>query len=202
LQQFFYTLLEKEGNMRQTLPALGAIGLSLAFGFVGCAATPQPPSQLQSVAPSITAKALAETPRGQPAAGSSSASSLEAHVQGKAPMSGPLKEIYFEFDSYDLNPDARATLKVDTEWLKGNPSSRVEIEGHCDERGTGEYNLALGAKRAQAAKEYLQSLGIAPQRLSTISYGKELPGCRERTEECYQKNRRDRFVILGERPTS
>ncbi|HWH78394.1 MAG TPA: OmpA family protein, partial [Candidatus Binatus sp.] len=69
------------------------------------------------------------------------------------------------------------------------------IEGHCDERGTAEYNMALGAKRAQAAKDYLATLGIVANRISTISYGEEIPVCKEKTEECWAKNRRDRFVI-------
>ena len=77
----------------------------------------------------------------------------------------------------------------------------VLIEGHCDERGTSEYNLALGAKRAQAAKDYLTSLGLDAQRLSTISYGQELPVCTEHNEDCWQKNRHDRFVIKSS-PTS
>ena len=132
-------------------------------------------------------------------------SSLEAVQQGRAPTtppSSPLKEIYFAFDRYDLGQDARATLKANADWLKANPSARVEIEGHCDERGTNEYNLALGAKRAQAAKNYLVSLGIAAQRLSTISYGEELPVCKEHNDECWQKNRRARFVIVTARPAS
>ena len=132
-------------------------------------------------------------------------SSLEALRQGQVPStpaSSPLKEIYFDFDRYDLKPDARATLKANADWLKANPSQRVEVEGHCDERGTSEHNLALGAKRAQAAKDYLVSLGIAAERLSTISYGEELPVCKEHNDECWQKNRRDRFVIITARPAS
>ncbi len=132
-------------------------------------------------------------------------SSLEQAQQGKVPStpaSSPLKEIYFDFDRYDLRADARASLKANADWLKANPSVRVEIEGHCDERGTNEYNLALGAKRAQAAKAYLVTLGIAAERLSTISYGEELPVCKEHTDECWQKNRRDRFVITTARPAS
>lgn len=77
----------------------------------------------------------------------------------------------------------------------------MEIEGHCDERGANEYNLALGAKRAQAAKDYLVTLGITAGRLSTKSYGEELPVCKEHTEECWQKNRRDRFVVIPARST-
>ena len=79
---------------------------------------------------------------------------------------------------------------------------RVEIEGHADERGTNEYNLALGARRTQAVKAYLTTLGVSLDRLSTISYGEELPVCREKTEECWQKNRRAHFVIITVRPST
>ncbi len=135
----------------------------------------------------------------------STPSSLEALRKGESaatPASSPLKEIYFEFDQHNLRADARETLKANAAWLKANPSARVQIEGHCDERGTDEYNLALGARRAQAAKDYLVELGIAAGRLSTISYGEEIPVCREQAEACWQKNRRDRFVIIPARPGS
>ena len=78
---------------------------------------------------------------------------------------------------------------------KANPQSRVEVEGHCDERGTNEYNLALGARRAESAKRYLIDLGISPSALSTISYGEELPLCKEQNEACWAKNRRAHFVV-------
>ncbi|MGH7770868.1 MAG: peptidoglycan-associated lipoprotein Pal [Candidatus Binatia bacterium] len=132
-------------------------------------------------------------------------SGLEGLRRGEAPVtpaSSPLKDIYYDFDRYDLRGDARETLKGNAAWLKANPSARVEIEGHADERGTNEYNLALGAKRAQAAKDYLVTLGVATGRLSTISYGEELPVCKEKTEECWQKNRRARFVVVPARPAS
>ena len=132
-------------------------------------------------------------------------SSLEAQRRGEStstPASSPLKEVYFDFDKYDLRPDVRETLKANADWLRANPAVRVEIEGHCDERGTNEYNLALGAKRAQASKDYLVTLGVSAERLSTISYGEELPVCREHTEDCWQKNRRARFVTITARPAS
>jgi peptidoglycan-associated lipoprotein len=113
-----------------------------------------------------------------------------------------LREIYFDFDRYDLSTDARTTLRTNAEWLRANASARIQIEGHADERGTSEYNLALGSKRAQSAKDYLVTLGVPAQRLSTISYGEELPVCREQTENCWQKNRRDRFVVQPARPAS
>ena len=115
---------------------------------------------------------------------------------------GPLKEVYFSFDRYDLEVEARETLKVNAEWLKRNSTARVEIEGHADERGTNEYNLALGAKRAQAARDYLVNLGIVTERLSTISYGEEIPVCREQDESCWRQNRRARFVIIQAGPAS
>lgn len=137
--------------------------------------------------------------------GPTGSSSLDRAQQGRdtgTPATSPLKEVYFEFDSFNLNDAARSILRTNAEWIKGNPTARVEIEGHCDERGTNEYNLALGAKRAQAAKDYLVTLGIAADRLSTISYGEELPVCKEQTEDCWKKNRRDRFVLTASRPAS
>ena len=118
------------------------------------------------------------------------------------PASSPLKDVFFDFDRYDLSGDARTILRANSEWLKSNPSARVEIEGHCDDRGTNEYNLALGAKRAQSAREYLSTLGVAADRLSTISYGQEIPVCKEQTESCWRQNRRARFVVLQGRSAS
>ena len=134
--------------------------------------------------------------------GSSSLKQMQEGKSSATPASSPLKDVFYEFDRYDLSADARATLRANADWLKSNPSARVEIEGHCDERGTNEYNLALGAKRAQAAREFLTTLGIPADRLSTISYGEEIPVCREPTEDCWTKNRRARFVILQGRSTS
>lgn len=133
------------------------------------------------------------------------ASSLKALQEGKLPItpaSSPLKDVFFDFDRYDLSADARGVLRANADWLKSNPAARVDIEGHCDERGTNDYNLALGAKRAAAAREYLASLGIAADRLSTTSYGEEIPVCQERSESCWRQNRRARFVIIERRATS
>ena len=130
---------------------------------------------------------------------------MEAMSRGIAAVTPPgavLQDVYYEFDSIDLAADAQAILKQNADWLKNNPKSRVEVEGHCDDLGSNEYNLALGAKRAQSAKEFLVNQGIAPERLVTISYGKEAPACFEPTDECRLKNRRARFVIFTELPTS
>jgi len=135
----------------------------------------------------------------------SAPSSLEALQSGQStatPASSPVKDVYFGFDRYDLTEESRATLKANADWLKNTPAARIQIEGHCDERGTAEYNLALGAKRAQTARNYLVTLGIGADRLSTISYGEEIPVCAEQTEDCWAQNRRARFVIASSQPTS
>jgi peptidoglycan-associated lipoprotein len=122
-------------------------------------------------------------------------SSLDRYKRGLGPEEGGvLKDVHFAYDSYELDGEARDVLAANAEWLKDNSRARTEIEGHCDERGTVEYNLALGARRAKAVKDYLTTLGISGDRLSTISYGEELPLCREQSESCYARNRRVHFV--------
>ena len=121
--------------------------------------------------------------------------SLGRYKRGLGPEEdGVLKDVHFAYDSYELDGSARDVLAANAEWLKDNSRARTEIEGHCDERGTVEYNLALGARRAKAVKDYLTTLGISGDRLSTISYGEELPLCREQSESCYARNRRVHFV--------
>ncbi len=135
----------------------------------------------------------------------STSSSLDQLKAGKAPVtsaSSPLKDVLFEYDSYDLRGNARDVLRGNADWLKSNPSARIEVEGHCDERGTSEYNLALGAKRSQTAKDYIVSRGISPDRISTISSGEEIPVCTESNENCWRQNRRARFVVVPSRPAS
>jgi peptidoglycan-associated lipoprotein len=117
-------------------------------------------------------------------------------VEEKAPMKeeAGLKPIYFDFDKSFIRDDARATMKANADYLKANPNVKIRIEGNCDERGTIEYNQALGQRRAQSAKKYLVDMGVKASRVSIISYGKEKPACSEHTEECWQTNRRDDLV--------
>ncbi|HTZ41379.1 MAG TPA: peptidoglycan-associated lipoprotein Pal [Syntrophales bacterium] len=110
-------------------------------------------------------------------------------------MAEKLDAIYFEFDKYNIKPEFRDVLKKNSDWLKANKDYMVRIEGNCDERGTSEYNMALGQRRADSAMKFLISQGIGKDRIGTVSYGKEKPLCTEQEESCWSKNRRDDFVI-------
>jgi peptidoglycan-associated lipoprotein len=105
--------------------------------------------------------------------------------------------VHFDYDAYSVTDEGRSVLQRQAAWLAKYPSVRVTIEGHCDERGTREYNLALGARRANSVKEYLVSVGVSAGRLDTISYGKERPICTESDEGCYAQNRRGVTTITG-----
>jgi peptidoglycan-associated lipoprotein len=109
----------------------------------------------------------------------------------------PLSDVFFDLDKSDISDDTRATLQKDAEWMRKWTSTRFTVEGHCDSRGTAEYNLALGERRAQAVREYLVSLGITPDRIQTVSKGKEAPFCTEENEACWSQNRRGHFVITA-----
>jgi peptidoglycan-associated lipoprotein len=112
-----------------------------------------------------------------------------------AEASMELQTIYFDYDSSALKPDAKAKLERGADWLKRHPKVNVQIEGHCDERGTNEYNLALGERRALAARRYLISLGINTDRIFTISYGEERPAVEGHDESAWKFNRRGEFKV-------
>lgn len=111
-------------------------------------------------------------------------------------LQSKIKDVYFDFDKYDIKDESKPTLKQVADALISNRKINLVIEGHCDERGTREYNLSLGEKRANSVKQYLLSLGVSSSRIDTVSYGKEKPQCQEKTEECWAKNRRAHFVFL------
>jgi peptidoglycan-associated lipoprotein len=119
----------------------------------------------------------------------------EVVVAYKAPGVVMQEDIYFNFDKATLTPSAQDNLLRKAEWLRENSDVTVTIEGHCDARGTNEYNLALGDRRAESAKAFLVDLGIAASRVTTISYGEERSVCTQQDEECWAKNRRDNFVV-------
>jgi peptidoglycan-associated lipoprotein len=115
---------------------------------------------------------------------------------GKPEEDGILKDIHFGYDSAEIESGERDRLAQNVEWLRDNPRAKIELEGHCDSRGTIEYNLGLGSKRAKSVKDYYVGQGIASDRLSTISYGKELPLCQDESEACWARNRRVHGVLL------
>lgn len=121
-----------------------------------------------------------------------------AGMTGKAAIERRLETVYFDFDSHILAPSARDILYRNSRWLSSNPGVKVQIEGHCDERGSGEYNLALGEKRAKAAMQYLLTLGVPQSRLSFISYGEEKPANEGHDEGAWRDNRRAEFVVVAE----
>jgi peptidoglycan-associated lipoprotein len=154
---------------------LGGFLLLLA----ACSSTPQTPPPAPS------------GPAGPP--GGVTGAAVPGSQQDLAQTAGD--RVFFEFDRSDITPEAQQILQRQAEWLQHYPNVTVTIEGHCDERGTREYNLALGARRANAVKEYLVSLGVSAARVDTISYGKERPVCTESTEDCWAQNRRGVTVI-------
>jgi len=178
----------------------------VALAFVAAAILPlaqgckkKPPTTTEEARPPVEQPAPPETrvppPPAPPAA--MPEESIESTPLDVLNTKGYLKDAYFDYDQSDLRDDARSALSGNAEWLKRFPSIQVLIEGHCDERGTSAYNLALGDRRANAARDYLDSLGVAASRIRTVSYGKERPSCTEASEDCYQQNRRAHFVITA-----
>jgi len=121
----------------------------------------------------------------------------EPGIGGEVLESRLLKDIHFDFDKYDIRPGDTEILKGNAALLMKYPTVKIQIEGHCDERGTNEYNLALGERRANSAKKYLISFGLPADRISTISYGEEKPLDPAHNEDAWRKNRRDHFIILS-----
>lgn len=150
--------------------------------------------------------AVPETPREEtPAAAATAqpeqkaeAAKPEETSERAAPAPAGLRPVYFDFDRSFIEAGAGEIMKANAEWLKAHPQVKVRIEGNCDERGTIEYNQALGQRRAASAKKYLTDMGISVQRILLISYGKEKLSCTDSTESCWQKNRRDDFNVVSE----
>lgn len=180
-------------------PVLILLALALVSTFAACGKkTIPPPPPPPPVAPEAPPPAPAPPPRAE-APQVDEYSRLKAMSAEELDKMGLLTDVYFEYDKADIRESERATLSKNAELLKKYDFINVTLEGHCDERGTVEYNLALGERRAKAAFDYLVSLGVPPDRLRTVSYGKEVPVCTESNEACWQKNRRARPAITGKR---
>jgi peptidoglycan-associated lipoprotein len=160
--------------------------------------TPPPPAGTTTARPPAPPEPVVEpSPVTVPPEPAVESSDLSARSLDEINKQSPLQPVFYEFDSAEMSADAQAALTKNAEVLKKNATWVVSIEGHCDERGTAEYNLALGERRALAARTYLVSLGIAPDRLRTVSYGKEFPFDPGHTESSWAKNRRAHFVVTA-----
>lgn len=164
---------------------IGIIFLSSFLALVGCSSKKKEEAEKTGDAPMTT---TTETDTG-----SESAMSLSGDSDNKT--AGSLTSVYFDFDSSTLRADTKAALDSNSSYLTSNSTVEVQIEGHCDERGGVEYNLALGERRAKAVMEYLTAMGIPSSRITTISYGKEKPIAMGHDEESWSQNRRANFVI-------
>jgi peptidoglycan-associated lipoprotein len=187
----------------------------LLFGVVlaGCA---KRPATTQAAAPAPTGErtttsgggagpAMAQPATAAPTGGGAPATAAPTTESTTNPAARPepstfrsipeLKDIFFDFDKYDIRPGDAKVLDSNAAWLKSNANHLLLIEGHCDERGTNEYNLALGERRAKSTMNYLVSQGVQASRITIISYGEERPVCTEKTEECWAKNRRAHFLV-------
>jgi peptidoglycan-associated lipoprotein len=188
--------------MRKTA-ILRSSAISLAVVLIAaCASKPTPPPAMAAAAPVRAATAAPPPPPTAPAP--------VAYPARPAIVPGSLKDfqvnvgdtVYYSFDSSNLDDAARAVLQKQAAWLERYRGVTLQVQGNADERGTREYNLALGARRAASARDYLVSLGVAPARVTTISYGKERPICSESTETCWAMNRRAVSAISGENTNS
>jgi len=183
--------MKKQVFMHWLLAALLCSGLA-----VGCAKKPAPAPMSET--PAETTMMPQEKVSGVAESGMQESAVSEKGMQSMAQteaISG-LNRIHFDFDQFTLSSTARDILAANAAAIKAAPGGKVRIEGHCDERGSDEYNLALGEKRAQAARDYLISLGVAPDRLETISYGEEMPLDPASNEEAWAKNRRAEFKAI------
>lgn len=163
-------------SRKNTLLSVGLV-LIVAVWFVGCKAAPPPPSPV----PPVTRGEL--TPP------------IRAPMGLEFEFAENMKKVFFEFDKSRLTPEARAALEKNAQWLRQHANIKVQIEGHCDERGTIEYNLALGERRSTSVRNYFMSLGVEGGRLFTISYGEERPTTQGHSEAAWAQNRRAEFKI-------
>ncbi len=190
--------------MRARSPVFLAAGLALAFALTGCAkrpaltqaAAPAPTGVAAPVAPAVPAPPPAAlTPAVPPVAAPAAPPAPKPEEFAALPE---LRDIYFDFDKSEIRSDAADVLQASAAWLREHPKYLVLIEGHCDERGTDAYNLALGERRSHAALTYLVAHGVEAKRVTTISYGEERPVCTAHNEACWSKNRRAHFLVKAE----
>jgi peptidoglycan-associated lipoprotein len=190
--------------MQRTIPSTSTLPLTLALvllvgGAAGCAKkkpVTAPAADLE-VASAPVAPAPAAAPAPAPATADDPWSGDLESVNRYAREQGLLGDVFFEYDQAQLKPEARDRLAANGRFLQQHPQFVVRVEGHADERGTNDYNLALGQSRAGSARQYVGSLGVGENRLQVVSFGKERPVCTDAREDCWWQNRRAAFVIVG-----
>jgi peptidoglycan-associated lipoprotein len=183
--------------MKKTVLIVLALAAAVTFTACGKKTPPAPPPPPPPVVPEAPPPAPPPPPKPEVAPVVDEYARLRAMSAEDIERSGLLAEVYFDFDKSDIREADRAALSKNADALKRFDFLRVTVEGHCDERGTVEYNLALGERRARAAYDYLVSLGVPADRLKTVSYGKEVPVCTQSSEDCWQRNRRAHFTVTG-----
>ena len=188
--------------MTRAVRLFAAFALVAAVGVSACAKKkPAPPPAAPAPAPAPTTPATPPPPPPPPPPAPAPAPT-EDEVFAKKTLDElnaekPLSDAFFDLDSSQIRDDAKGGLQKDAEWMKRWTSTKIMIEGHCDSRGTAEYNLALGDRRAAAVRDYLVSLGVPVDRIQTVSKGKEQPFCADENESCWSQNRRGHFLITA-----
>jgi peptidoglycan-associated lipoprotein len=180
------------------------LGLCLILAFVAAACGKKPPAPAPAAPPPPppTAPATPPPPPAPPPPAPTPAprALTEAEIFAAKTLdqlTAELDDVFFDLDKSEIRDDAKGRLQKDADWLKKWTTTRVNVEGHCDSRGSAEYNLALGSRRANAVKEYLTNLGVPAARLTVVSKGKEQPVCADQSESCWQQNRRGHFVVTA-----
>jgi peptidoglycan-associated lipoprotein len=190
--------------MRSTTFIACAVALACALTAAGCARKQKAKTAPEAAPPQATAAwepaAAASAPEAAPAVASAEADPLDGDldsVNQYLRRQGLLSDAFFEYDRAELTAEARDKLARNSKFLSQHPDFHLTVEGHCDERGTPEYNLALGERRAAAARDYMESLGVDHDRLRTVSYGEERPVCQQSEESCWSQNRRAHPMVTG-----
>lgn len=183
--------IRSSSRLALTLAVPAALAL-LATG--GCSSKPKAATEASAkAAPAPTPVPVTIVPEPTPAVAAAEPTVTVDELNRR----GYLVDAFFDFDQYAIRPDQRATLDRDAVWLRKQATVKIVVEGHCDERGTAQYNMALGERRAQAVKEYLASLGIDSSRIQVVSYGKERPFATGHDDKAWAENRRGHFVVTA-----
>jgi len=190
-------------SVYQRTAAIAAFSLILSLSVAACgkkepAVTPPPPPMPANPTAPPAPPAPPTAPPAAPAPRTLSEDDIFSQKSlAQINSENPLGDVYFDLDNATIKDEGRAALSTNAAWLKRWTSTRINVEGHCDERGTPEYNLALGERRANAVKAYLVELGVPGDRIVVVSKGKESPFCTEKNESCWRQNRRGHFIVTA-----